>query len=109
MRAKPLHILCATGLLSIFFISQCALRLEYGQCMFRYVLPRCDYASYIRASLEISRGQTPYYEHTDYIYTPLLAILMTPLSWFGEVTGFAIWTVVSVIAFGYGAYRSGSS
>lgn len=109
IRLKPVYILTGSVLLVLLFASQCYNRLDLGQCMFRYVLPRCDYVAYIRASHEILQGKTPYYEKTDYIYTPLLAILMIPFTGFREIPGFAVWTALSVIVYGYGAYRAGSS
>lgn len=106
---RPPYVILMGIMLFLFFFNQCFYRLELGECMFRYVLPRCDYASYVRASNEILQGRSPYYEKTNYIYTPLLAVIMIPLTRFSEVIGFSIWTVISVIAFGYGAYRSGLS
>lgn len=107
IRTKPLFVYLFGFLLAGLVISQCANRIYYGQCRYRYVISGCDYVSYVLASEEILRGQSPYYEDTDYIYTPLLALLMTPFIWFSETVGYGIWTVLSVIAFGYGAFRSG--
>jgi hypothetical protein len=107
IRIKPIYAILLGGLLFAFFISQTRHQIANGACMFRYVLTRCDYASYVRASNEILNGQTPYYPHTNYIYTPLLAILMIPFAWISEITGFTLWTVLSVAAFAYGVYRAG--
>ncbi len=107
IRVKPVYCILIGVLLAGFFLSQTINRMMYGNCMFRYVLPRCDYASYVRASNEILRGETPYYQDTCYIYSPLLAIIIIPLALFSEIAGFWIWTVMSIIAFGYGAFRAG--
>lgn len=107
--AKRRTVILLGALLGALLVSQCFNRIRYGQCMYRYVIPGCDYASYIRASGEILRGETPYYKNTNYIYTPLLAVVMIPFTWVSETTGYYLWTILSVMAFGYGAFRSGPS
>ncbi|MBN2328709.1 MAG: hypothetical protein JXR73_16325 [Candidatus Omnitrophica bacterium] len=109
IRIKPILALALGAALFAFFISQMRFQLVNGSCMFRYVLPRCDYVSYVRASQEIAGGESPYYPDTNYIYTPLLAIVMIPFSWMNEVEGFTVWTIISTAAFAYGACRAGSS
>lgn len=107
LQIKPTYAILLGVLLFAFFVSQAHHQMANGACMFRYVLTRCDYASYVRASHEILNGQSPYYPHTNYIYTPLLAILTIPFTWISEIAGFTLWTVLSVAAFAYGVYRAG--
>ncbi|MGC9329877.1 MAG: hypothetical protein ACP5I1_19740 [Candidatus Hinthialibacter sp.] len=108
IRIRPIYAAALAAALLAFFINQMHFQLANGSCLFRYVLPRCDYVSYVRAAQEIVRGESPYYPDSNYIYTPLLAIVMIPFSWMSEVEGFIVWTIISTAAFAYGAFRAGS-
>ncbi len=64
-----------------------------------------DYAAYVHAALYVADGASPYNESL-YIYPPTLAILIVPFTYLSRDTGFAVWTVVSLIAYIYAVSRA---
>ena len=71
-------------------------------------LPGTDYRYYVDASRSILEGKSPYAEAWWYIYPPPLAVLLIPLAPCSHLVGYAIWTGIGLIAYGYAVYRSGS-
>lgn len=64
-----------------------------------------DYAAYIHAAGYILQGESPYNEAL-YLYPPPLAVIMIPFCYVSREMGFAIWTVISLMAYGYAVMRT---
>ncbi len=70
-------------------------------------LPGTDYRYYIDASRSILNGKSPYAEGWWYIYPPPLAVMLIPLAGLPHLVGYAIWTLIGIVAYAYAVYRSG--
>ncbi|MEW6235177.1 MAG: glycosyltransferase family 87 protein [Candidatus Omnitrophota bacterium] len=97
-----------TNLFLAIFLILLLLAFAYTQTwVVRSGAPGNDYAYYIGASNSIRHGHSPYYEGWWYIYPPPLAVVLLPLSFFDHRTGYGIWTIIGIAAYGFAACRSG--
>ena len=65
-----------------------------------------DLSIFVRAARYVADGRSPYLVSTPspgYVYTPILAILLAPLSHLSSLTVLRVWTVVSLASIAVGA------
>jgi hypothetical protein len=77
----------------------------------RSASPGCDFLCYFSAAKHVVEGNSPYTDvykgFVYYLYTPTLAILLTPITYLTSEGAYYLWSILSVIFYLSGAYLCG--
>jgi hypothetical protein len=92
----------------VVFMVLLAIVFNLNQIFFYYTdTPGVDYAYYHMAASSIRDHGSPYSHSINYIYPPLLSILVVPLSYLTKENGYPLWAILTLAGLWFGVFRSG--